>query len=223
MVLVKVRKMEGREASAMRISWRAQLFVCAALAMASTTARAASLNVVEVGAPAVNCIYDTSCKITVNDSVGDIVLSGTAAKGVLQSRAFVGSPGAPAANKQAFMYRVDMMGVTATGAACVSALKIDFGPVLKFRYGGAEGSPADVFVITSGGIGTIGLASADQAGSVITFTFARPVCAGLATGKGESSYFFGLTANGPPKATSAQLQVTGAGTVINLPARVPAR
>jgi hypothetical protein len=101
----------------------------------------------------------------------------------------------------------------------VSTLKLDFGPLTKLAY--VKGAtPSDVYVITSGGLGSIGVASADKTGNVITFTFSKPVCAGASAGKGDTSYFFGLTGATAPKAVTAQMQVTG-GALIQVPARVP--
>lgn len=183
------------------------------------TAIAAPLTVVDVNAPAVNCVFNTTCKITVNDTLGNIAVPGAVGTARLQSRAFVGSAGAPAAGKNGYMYRVNLTQSIAVGKiVCVTALKLDFGPVSKFHY--KSGGPlADVFVITSGGLGTIGLASADQVGNVITFTFKAPVCPGASAGKGDTSFFFGLAAVKPPKAITAQVQVAGA--FVNVPARAP--
>jgi hypothetical protein len=203
----------------MRILWSFGLFAPALLIVASAPVQAAPLTIVEVGAPAVNCLYDTSCTITVNDTTGNIPVSGAAKNGFLQSRTFKGFPGAPAADKNGFEYRVSMTPAAAIAAPCVAALKINFGPILRFQY--KTGSPpADVYVVTSGGLGTISLASADQVGGVITFVFERPVCAGAILAKSETSYFFGLTAAGAPKPITAQLQLTG-GALLSLPARVP--
>jgi hypothetical protein len=100
----------------------------------------------------------------------------------------------------------------------VTKLKLDFGPVSKFHY--KTGGPlADVFVITSGGLGTVGIASADMVGNVITFTFSAPVCPGASPGKGDTSFFFGLAAVKAPKAITAQVQVGAA--FVNVAARAP--
>ena len=74
----------------------------------------------------------------------------------------------------------------------MTALEVDFGPVAKLQYD--RGGPADdVFVVTKGGLGTIGLASADQdRRGVITFTFSQPVCAAETASPGQTSFFFGL-------------------------------
>jgi hypothetical protein len=46
----------------------------AAFALMSLAAQAQVLTVVEVGAPAVNCVFNPSCTITVSDTVGFIPL-----------------------------------------------------------------------------------------------------------------------------------------------------
>jgi hypothetical protein len=187
----------------------------------SVNAQAAPLTVVNVGAPAINCVFDTTCKLTVNDTIGTIPLPGISGTARLQSRAFNGAAGAPAAGKHGHLYRVDLTNAVGVGnIPCVSVLKLNFGPVTKLAYVNG-GAPGDVYVITSGGLGSIGIASADKVGNVITFTFSKPVCGGASAGKGDTSYFFGLTGATPPKAITAQMQVTG-GPLISVPARVPA-
>lgn len=185
-----------------------------------TGVSAAPLKVVEVATPNVNCIYQSNCAIIATDSTGDIPVPGFTQGGFLQSRTFAGVPGAPAAGKNGYQYRISMMQAAAGAAPCVTTLKIDFGPILKFRYK-ADDPPADVYVVTSGGLGTIGLASADQTGAHITFVMARPVCVGATFDRSESSYFIGLTAAGMPKPATAQMLLTG-GSLLTLPVRTPA-
>ena len=53
---------------------------------------------------------------------------------------------------------------------------------------GADGALADVFVVTSGGLGSVGISSATQRQGVVTINFSGGgVC------PGATSYFFGLT------------------------------
>lgn len=194
-------------------------FAVAAL-VATSAAQGAPLTVVTVGFPAVNCVFNPACTIAVTDSIGNIPLPATTGPGRLQSRTFVGQPGSPGVGKRGYMYRVDLTqpaGLTAQ--PCVTAIKVNFGPVSKLQYNGA-GPLDDVFVATSGGLGTIGLASADKVGNVITFTFSSPVCAGSSPGNGQTSYFFGLASTKPPKAITAQVVRTIGGTV-GVPARAP--
>ena len=73
----------------------------AALVLATLMAPAAqaeSLTVVEVNAPAVNCVFNPSCTVTVNDSTGALAMPLITTPGTawLQSRTYAGVPGAPA-------------------------------------------------------------------------------------------------------------------------------
>lgn len=193
----------------------------AALAgLATCAAHAAPLKVVNVGAPAVNCVFNTTCKITVKDTGGNIPVPGISGTARLQSRTYAGAAGAPAAGKTGYEYRVNLtQAVGVLNIPCVSALKVDFGPVASLDYD-KDGQPDQVFVVTSGGLGTVGLASAAQVGTTITFTFSAPVCAGSSPGKGDTSFFFGLAAAKAPKAITAQAQIAG-GAWVNVPARAP--
>lgn len=218
MILAMIRELGMVRAA---ISRTFVVWASAGVLPAMAPAMAAPLTIVEVAAPGINCIYDPSCKITVTDSSGDIPVRGSAANGFLQSRTFVGAPAAPAAGKYGYEYRVSLTPAAAVAAQCVAAVKISFGPIQKMQYKD-DAAPADVYVVTSGGVGTVGLASANQTGRDITFILARPVCASVAADPNATSYFFGLTAAGAPKPITAELQMTG-GSFIKLPARAPAR
>ncbi len=107
----------------------------AALALGMLAARAQPLTVVEVNAPAVNCVFHPACTITVSDSVGFIPLPYLAAPNTafLQSRTFSGAPGTPAAGKAGYMYRISL--TQAAGSAdCLGGLVLNFGPALKLPY-----------------------------------------------------------------------------------------
>src|SRR5450755_4592131 len=109
------------------------LSVATMLAIApALPAQAASLSFVNVTAPAINCVFNTPCTVTVTDSVDTIAVpaglwTGTAR---LQSRTFVGAAGSPAAGKTAYEYRVDLTQAVSDGEVpCVTDIAIDFGPV----------------------------------------------------------------------------------------------
>jgi hypothetical protein len=162
----------------------------------SAPAGAAPLSVTEVNAPAVNCIFNTACKVVVDDSLGTFALPGDTGDARLQSRTYPGTPPAPAAGLLAYEYRMDLTSVT--GKNCVSKMILVFGPVTPLPY--HPGAKFDAYVVTSGGLGTIGLASALQAGSEIEFNFSKPVC------PGDTSYFFGLASKfKPPKPSVARV------------------
>ena len=83
---------------------------------------------------------------------------------------------------------------------CVSGFRLAFGPMATLPYAPGR-RPAQVFVVTSGALGSIPPTAADLTGTTLTFTFAAPVCAG------RTSYFFGVAARNPPVTTDADIQI----------------
>lgn len=123
------------------------------------SAGAAPLTVIDVGAPAVNCVFHTSCSVVVDDSVGTFSLPGDSGAARLQSRTYPGTAPAPAAGDMAYVYRVDMTSMQGlTAVNCVTKMVLDFGHVVPLPY--SPKGDFDVFVVTSGGLGTVGLSSA---------------------------------------------------------------
>src|SRR5690242_19239314 len=89
---------------------RTTLCVMAACAVFPSVAAAQALTSAEVGAPAVNCVFRTTCVVPVGDSTGNILLPtiphGTA---WLQSRTFQSDGVAPAgAGITGYEYRISM-------------------------------------------------------------------------------------------------------------------
>lgn len=185
------------------------------------SAQAAPLNIVNVSAPPINCLFDASCTLVVNDTTAPITLAGSGT-GFLQSRTFRGVTGAPAAGLWAYLYRVDMRNaVGITNIACVNSVTMDFGPLVSTLDFNSDGAASDqVFVVTGGGLGTIGLSAADKVGNQITFTFSSPVCAGGNPGGGQSSFFWGLVSARQPRFITASITQTSA-PAISVQARAP--
>jgi hypothetical protein len=182
----------------------------AGVLLAPTAAAAAPLSVVNVSAPNINCVFETDCTVTVTDSVSTIPVPNLIAGAArLQSRTYVGKPGTQAAGKTGYEYRVDLTtAVTSNEFSCVTDLTIDFGEVAKLHYDRTRPKD-DVFVVTEGGLGTIGILSAEQTGHVITFTFSQPVCAGNVPDTGQSTFFFGLASDFAPQSIAADVGVPG--------------
>ena len=189
--------------------------------LVAAMAAAAPLTIVNVSAPDINCKFDPSCKIVVNDSTANFTLPGTSGNAFLQTRTWpVGKPGTVGAGRYVYEYRLDLTqltGVTAQG--CVTQLKITFGPVVSLNYDGAGGTE-QVFVTTGGGLGTVAPSSVDKTGNVVTFNFATPVCSGSSPGHGQTSYFFGLSSSQRARAVTATVAAT-AGGPLSLGARAP--
>src|SRR5262249_35567565 len=195
--------------------------IAAATVLASTSASAGPLNVVEVAAPAINCVFSANCTITVTDSVGQLPLANlnTPNTAWLQSRTFTGAAGTPGAGKTGYEYRLDM--TQASGSLeCIGGIVVNFGPVSQLPY--SNNVPADVYVITQGGLGTIGISSAELDGDVITFTFSKLLCATSQANSANTTFFFGLASVHTPVATNAGVFVTGTTTpYYSVPARAP--
>ena len=177
-----------------KIIVRVAVIAAAGIFGAVLGAQAAPLSVVDVAAPGTNCVFNTTpipnipppaCQVVVNDSIGVFTPPGDIGAARLQSRTYPGTAPAPAAGAMAYVYRVDLTAVKGvTAANCVTKLALKFGPVVKLKYG--PNGDSDIFVVTAGGLGSVKVASADQVGGTITFTFASPIC------PGATSYFFGL-------------------------------
>ena len=187
------------------------------------SAQAASLTIVNVSAHAIDCAFNPTCMIAPTNFASTITIPGVGGTAQLHTRTYLGVTGAPGAGKTAYAYRVDLTQATPTTAAainCVKQLILDIGPVAKLPYLAATATHgpinADVFVITTGGPGTIGLSSAVQLGNLITFTFSTPICPGTPTAAapigGKSSFLFGLAAPTAPKPSIAKLMFTLGGS-----------
>jgi hypothetical protein len=197
-----------------------KLILPAALLVWPALAVSQPLTVVNVGAPAINCVFSPTCTITVTDTVANIPLPGISGTARLQTGTFVGLAGTPAAGLHGYEYRVNLTNaVGILDIPCVQALRVTFGPVVSLQYNGA-GPTDQVFVVTAGGLGTIGLASAIRAGNDITFNFSSPVCAGGSPGTGDTSFFFGLTSASAPTAVTAVVTPLGGGA-LSVGARAP--
>jgi hypothetical protein len=72
-----------------------------------TTSCITPLKVVNVGAPSINCVFDPLCTVTVTDTTDTIPIP-AGGTNFLQSRTFVGKPGAPANGLYAYEYRIDL-------------------------------------------------------------------------------------------------------------------
>jgi len=202
-----------------------RLWLAAAAIWASIgSAQAAPLTIVEVSFPAVNCVFNASCTITVSDSVGHIALpflSTASNTAWLQSRSFSGAPGTPAAGLTGYMYRISLTQAAGFGE-CLLGFVINFGPITKLPYK-AGSPPADVFVGSlGGGLGTIGLASAEQDGNIITFSLKSPLCLGSSPSNAATTFFIGLASNKTPGATVATIFAFGDPAFYSMPARAPA-
>jgi hypothetical protein len=182
------------------------------------------LNVVKVKAPDINCFFNTTCAVTVEDTSSPITIAGAKGSGFLQSRTYKGAPGSRAAGLYVYEYRVDLTGMSADGGKIptFTSFRISFkDPVGAFDFNNDGKSGDQVFVTTEGGIGNVVPTSAVYDGATITFTFSNPrLPAGSVSSKGQTSFFFGLVSKNPPRNVGVRA-VVNEGTGLNLSARAP--
>src|SRR5712664_4197793 len=87
--------------------------------LAGSIAQAVPLKVVNVSAPAINCVFNAPCTVTVNDTSDNVTMS-AGGTGFLQSRTYKGYPGSPADGLYAYEYRLDLRNaVGALNIACI--------------------------------------------------------------------------------------------------------
>jgi hypothetical protein len=197
------------------------LCVAAALMAWPSAIHAASLKVVNVSAPAVNCVFNASCTIVVSDTTGAIAMPLLASPGTvwLQSRTFTAAAGTPAAGLTGYEYRVSMTQAGGFGD-CLLGLVVNFGPVAQLPYQQGQ-PPAHIYVVTGGGLGTIGLKAAEQEGDIITFEFAQPLCVPASPSASATTFFFGMASSHPPKSIAAGVYGIGQPPFYEVAARAP--
>jgi len=201
----------------MRSSIRTTLLL-AAMAGAAGPVRATPLSLVNVSAPSINCVFNTSCTVTVSDFTSPIW-----GDGFLQSRTYQAAPGSPAAGMWVYEYRIDLTRVVGLAAPrTISSLIIDFGPVVNSVDFNGDGGGDQVFVVTGGGLGSVAPVSAEQTGRLITFTFSPPVVSGTSPAPpGQTTFFFGLVSRTAPRQVPARV-ATNTNGIVALQAKAPA-
>ena len=174
---------------------------------------AMALNVVNTSAPSINCLFSTTCSVVVND-MGSNLPNG----GRIQSRIFQGQPGSPLAGKWVYLYRVNMANaVGLTYIPYVDGMYIyGWGTPVAYDYNFDSNYTDQVFVITAGGIGTVGLSSVNVFWGATFFNLSSPVYGGSFPGDGESSYFFGMVSNYPPTVKTAQVHQDNGYVAVNV-------
>jgi hypothetical protein len=182
---------------------------------------AASLDVVEVGAPAINCKFDADCTISPMDLKSTFVLAGSSGEAFLQSRRFPpGEPGTPGEGLYPYLYRISLIDLVGTTAMpCVHTFSIEFGPIVPLDYDD-DGNLDDVYVITRGSSPGLMPTAVERTGNVITFQFDPSICAGDAPGGGDASYMIGLASPFPERAVTAHILDT-LGDDTEIEARAP--
>ncbi len=200
-------------------NWRNLLIAIAVVGLPGA-ADATALKIVKVNAPAVNCVFRLNCTIPVTDTTGVIAMPLLKTPGTvwMQSRTFTAAANTPAAGLTGYEYRISMTQAAGTGD-CIVGFTINFGPVAQLPY--QQNNQAHVYVVTTGGLGTIALKSAEQIGDVITFELEKPICVPSAPTVSATTFFFGLASTHPPVHTTASAYAFGNPPFYSFDVRTP--
>jgi hypothetical protein len=204
----------------LRMNWRKEKEMIRSLRIVSLLVLTLALSVpamaytvVNTSAPAINCVFSTTCSVGVTDMGSDMPNGGR-----IQSRIFQGQPGSPAAGKYVYEYRVNMS--NAVGVLSIpyaNALWIyNWGPVLSYDYNFDSVATDQVFVVTAGGIGTKAPSSATYTSGWMNIQFQSAVFGGSFPGDGESSYFFGMVSPYPPVVKTGWIYTDAGWVTVNV-------
>jgi serine protease len=175
---------------------------------AIVAAPTASLDMAYVSASDVNCFFDSDCTLAVSDHVSTFTLENASGYGSLQARVYpTGKAATLAAGLRGYEYRLDLGEmVRVFGIPCIKTLTLNFGPIVPLDYDD-DGTQEYVYVVNSGGAGSIAPSSVDLLANDLTFTFTPYVCSGGAAGEGDSTFSFGLASPfNPADVTTAEIK-----------------
>lgn len=194
------------------------------VAVLSGSAIAEPLTTINLSSPAIRCVFSTHqhCNLDGTDTVGAIAIPGISGNAVLHTLTFPAFADSHAAGTYGYEFRFDLSQAKAGPTkACITRFTVEAGEIRKLPYTGRD-ALFDVFVQNTHVSGMVGVASAERSGQSVTFIFAKPVCPGAGSDKGETSYFFGFAAATAPREISSQVGLDN-GETIPVAARAPAR
>ena len=201
---------------------KTRLFLFGAICIAAVNVHAVQLNIVGVNATNINYLFSSNGIVTVKDTVDQFTtnlpphmtkLANASLSGLLQSRTYKGQPGTKEAGLNAYEYRLVLKKLTGAKSVSIDSMTLKFSPYSSFNYNNiiSRRFSEQVWVITSGGVGSVGPSSAVASGSnVVTFIFNPPLKLSSASTQETSSYSFGMiSSNSPPNAANAWATFTG--------------
>ena len=188
---------------------KTRLYLFGAICIAAVTIHAAPLKIVKVNAPAINYLFSSNGTVTVNDTVDQFTtnlppyttnLPNASLSGLLQSRTYKGQPGTPEAGLNAYEYRLVLQKLTGAKSVSIDSMTLKFSPYSSFNYNNIirRQVSEQVWVVTSGGVGSVGPGSAAASRSKVTFQFNPPLTLSNDSSQETSSYFFGMISPAPP-------------------------
>jgi hypothetical protein len=196
---------------------KTRLLLFGAICFAAVNVHAVLLKIVKVNAPAINCLFSSNCTVTVNDTVSDFTTNlppytagptNATLSGFLQSRTYQGQPGTQEAGLSAYEYRLVLQSLTGAKSVSINSMTLNFSTYTNFDYNGQLNK--QIWVVTSGGLGSVGPSSVLASGSKVSFRFNPPLTIPTGANQEMSTYFFGMISSTPPPgAANAWATFTG--------------
>ncbi len=198
-----------------------------AVIFAAAGLQAQSLKLLNVNDPGIYCRFSPDCHVTPVVTSSSFTPTNLAATCVLESRSFAGS-GMDTAGVFGYEYRIVLNNAGAQGdnVLTVESLTLNFESPQYFAFGGHASN--QVWVVATGGPGSLAPGSASLSGTNVVVKFDPPVILATKTNQNTGTYYFGMISTGQPRVTKAI--VTGSAQALpdapvpferELPARTP--
>jgi hypothetical protein len=174
---------------------------------------------VNVSSSAIYCLFDPSCAVSTTDSSTAPIPMQAGGTALLHSRTFTGKPGTPTSGLYGYEYRIDLEkavetmvdveGVATRRVPCLLTMTLEFGPIVDTLDYNGDGKAGDqIYVVASGGPGTIRLGAVHRWRNKLIVNFDSPVCVGPSGSRGNSTYAFGMVSAQPPTSIDAVVKET---------------
>lgn len=193
------------------------LAAATAVLLANAPLAAAPLTIANVGRSQANCDFDVACTAASTNTSANLQYYMQGATAQIWTRTLSGQAGSAAAGKTGYEYQIDLSAVPVDGGSeCIFGMLLGFPVLDQVNYSG-NGS-TDLYVVTSGGSGTIAPTAASLAApGLLEIDFGgEGICAS------QASMAFGLSSSqGSPATADIRLLQSGPIPILDVTARVP--
>ena len=163
---------------------------------------AQSLKLLNVNDPGIYCRFSPDCHVAAVEKSSSFTPTNLAATCVLESRSFAGNS-KDTTGVYGYEYRVILSNAGARGDnfLTVDSLALNFDSPQNFAFGGHANN--QVWVVATGGPGSLAPGSASFSGTNIVFQFDPPIVLATKTNQSTGTYYFGMMSTGQPRITTA--------------------
>lgn len=152
--------------------------------------------------PGIYCRFSPDCHVNPVEQSSSFTPTNMTATCVLESRSFPGNS-MDSKGDYGYEYRVILNrgGQRPGGTLTVKSLTLNFETPQTFAFGGHANN--QVWVVNSGGPGSIAPGSAAVSGTNVVVRFSPPLVLATKTGQTTGTYYFGMVSTNQPRITKA--------------------